>query len=143
MSFIRCGDHLHWGRYGAAGVALTTPARDRILLQLRSSRVLDPHTWAVPGGAIHRGETPVDGALRETEEETGLDPGTFTVHGTLAGLVHPRWAYTYVLATTEDTDLPQHTSWEVAEHRWFLLEEVPELHPALARDWARLLQALG
>ncbi len=45
-----------------------------VLLTRRSSR-LSSHKgqWALPGGRLDDGETPVDAALRETSEEIGLD----------------------------------------------------------------------
>lgn len=143
MSFVRCGSHTHWGRHGAAGLLLTTPDHARVLLQLRSGRVLSPGTWALPGGALEAGETPEEAALREAREETGLDPAALTVTGTRPGLVHPRWSYTYVLATASTTELPHHRSWEVDEHRWFAVDEVPELHRDLARDWPGLVATLA
>jgi len=59
-----------WGKEGAGCIFL---ARDtgRILLQFRSSQVLQPHTWGTWGGAIDAGEDPKDAVRREVEEETG------------------------------------------------------------------------
>lgn len=146
MSFVRCGSHTHWGRYGAAGLLLITPDRDRVLLQLRSGRVLSPGTWALPGGALERGEGVEQGALREAAEEVGLEPADVTATGTRPGLVHPRWRYTYVLASTTTTDLPDHRSWEVAEHRWLAVDEVSSMRGRmqtnLARDWPELVGSL-
>jgi len=62
---------------------------------------------------------------------------------TIQGLVHPRWSYTYVLATTAVTDLPVHTSWEASDHRWFDLGSPPRLQPNLAADWQRLRDELA
>jgi 8-oxo-dGTP pyrophosphatase MutT (NUDIX family) len=54
--------------------------------------VLTRRTWALrthqgemsfPGGRIESGETPVDGALREAEEEVALDPATVEIVGEL------------------------------------------------------------
>ena len=37
---------------------------------------LGPGSWSLPGGGLHRGEEPLDGVLRELQEETGLSlPG--------------------------------------------------------------------
>ena len=143
MSFIRCGDHTHWGRYGAAGLFLTTATHRRVLLQLRSAHVLSPGVWALPGGALERGETVEEAALRESEEEVGLDPADVTVTGTRPGLIHPRWSYTYVMAEAANEVLPHHDSWEAAAHRWFEVDDVPTLHPGLAGDWERLVASLG
>lgn len=139
MSFVRCGNHTHWGRYGAAGLLLTTEDRTRTLLQLRSPHVLNPGTWALVGGALERGETPEEAALREAHEEAGITGAQ--VLRTVPGLVHPRWTYTYVLATTPTPELPRHESWEASDHAWVLLEEVADtraLHRNLAADWPRL-----
>lgn len=121
MAFIRCAcGQRHWGRYGAAGLLLVSSGRSRVLLQLRSGKVLSPHTWALPGGALERGESPTEAALREAHEETGLVD--VTPEREIAGFQHPQWRYTYVLATAPSTVLPEHSSWEVSEHRWFGLD---------------------
>lgn len=142
MSFIRCGNHQHWGRYGAAGLLLTSLDRSQVLLQLRSRMVLSPGTWALPGGALERGESAQEAAIREAVEEVGLDRREITVTGTRPGLEHPRWRYTYVLATIAEQTLPAHTSWEASDHRWCDLDDVPQLHPDLARDWPGLIDVL-
>lgn len=142
MSFIRCGDHHHWGPYGAAGLLVTTAGRRRVLLQLRSVHVLNPGVWALPGGALERGESPEQAAVREAEEEAGLDGSRLTILGRRPGLTHPRWSYTYVLAEAPDEQLPAHSSWEASEHRWYDVDSPPRLHPVLADDWPRLVASL-
>ena len=51
----------------SAAVALYDE-QGRVLMGLHSDRKL----WVLPGGLIEPGETPSDGAVRETWEETGL-----------------------------------------------------------------------
>lgn len=51
----------------SAAVAIHDEA-GRVLMGLHSDRRI----WVVPGGLIEPGETPSDGAVRETWEETGL-----------------------------------------------------------------------
>ena len=64
--------HLFGGRYRRTEGAhvLVTDAEGRILV-VRTT-YLGPG-WMLPGGRIERDETPHDGAVRETREETGLE----------------------------------------------------------------------
>lgn len=52
----------------AAGDAAVIDADGRILLIRRP----DNNMWAMPGGALEVGETPAEGVVRETLEETGV-----------------------------------------------------------------------
>ncbi len=55
--------------FRAGTVAVGTNSTGRILAFERSDV---PDQWQLPQGGIDAGEAPVDGALRELEEETGL-----------------------------------------------------------------------
>lgn len=67
MSLITCDRGCaHFGRWGAAGVLLLSG--DLVLLQLRANSH-HSGTWSTPGGSLDRGETPVQAALREVQEE--------------------------------------------------------------------------
>lgn len=70
-------------RFSAVLVALATTERGPELLLTRRSLDLRSHPGEVsfPGGRVDRGETPVAAALREAEEEVGLDRLLPTVHG--------------------------------------------------------------
>jgi 8-oxo-dGTP pyrophosphatase MutT (NUDIX family) len=69
--------HVHWGLHGGAGLLLRhAPAKGEpvYLLQFRSAWVDQRSTWGVPGGAIHKGESPETAARREAAEEIGPLP---------------------------------------------------------------------
>ena len=66
-----------WGTVGAAGLMLRAPGPDGhpyVLLQHRAEWTSSPDTWALPGGARDVGESAEAAALRESVEETGIDP---------------------------------------------------------------------
>lgn len=54
---------------------------DRVLLGLHSDRKV----WVLPGGLIEPAETPADGAVRETWEETGLIVELTSILGVYGG----------------------------------------------------------
>ncbi len=71
-----------------AAVALTitsNSAGDGAILLTRRAAKLNAHAgqWALPGGRLDKGETPIDAALREMREEIGLDVAPGNVIGML------------------------------------------------------------
>ncbi|MGY1694227.1 NUDIX hydrolase [Geodermatophilus sp. SYSU D00814] len=72
-------------RQAAVAVCVTGPPERPALLLTRRAAGLRAHAgqWALPGGRLDDGETPVDGALRELAEEVGLHRGPDDVLGLL------------------------------------------------------------
>ena len=75
----------------AVSAKLLAPA-DLDVLLLERAHTLDDHPGQVafPGGGIDPGETPIEAALREAEEETGLDSAGVEVLGAMPQLALPR-----------------------------------------------------
>lgn len=74
----------------ASGKPLAPADLDVLLLE--RAHTLDDHPGQVafPGGGIDPGESPIEAALREAEEETGLDSGGVEVLGVMPELALPR-----------------------------------------------------
>jgi 8-oxo-dGTP pyrophosphatase MutT (NUDIX family) len=102
----------------------------RILLQRRR----DNGMWALPGGAMHIGESLPDCAVRETREETGFD---VEITGVVGTYTNPRHVFAY-----DDGEVRQEfsicflarpvagqlaVSEESTDVRWFLPEETDAL----------------
>ena len=91
--------------------------------------------WALPKGNIGRGEKPDETALREVQEETGVEGSIQTKLGDV------RYVYTwagervfkvvsfYLLRYARGRlgDLPPQHAHEVADVRWLPLEDAPQL----------------
>ena len=139
--------HRHWGRAGAAGLLLHRdgPAGREVLLQHRARWSHHGGTWGTPGGALHHGESPQTGALREVREELGLDPAD-VVLGPQSVDDHGGWAYTTVLArparSIEPGDL--RLDGESDGAAWVPVADLDrvDLHPGLAASLARLRELL-
>lgn len=141
--FVKCScGHLHWGRYGAAGLLLVDPARG-VLLQRRAWWVHHGRTWALPGGAIEAGETAVKAAAREAFEEASVPAEAF--RAVSASVVdHGNWSYTTVLALADGAEA-RVANTESAEVRWVDPDDVPgyPLHRDFAAAWPDLRDRLG
>lgn len=132
-----------WGRYGAAGLLLVRPGPE-VLLQLRAEWTHFGGTWSLVGGARDSHEDAVTAALREAEEEAGLDPTAVRVRGEIPGASLGVWSYTYVLATSLPGARAEVRTAESVELRWFPVDEVAglPLHAGLAADWPRLAEVV-
>lgn len=141
---VRCAlGHRHWGRYGAAGLLVHVPDRQLVLLQLRSQYSQLGGMWGIPGGALHRGESAVDAALAETEEETTLDTDLVAIEDEFVRDCGG-WTYTTVLATIRRPVAVTAASAETAAVRWVPTGHVIRLrlHPGFASSWPQLLRRL-
>ncbi len=134
MQWTVCANgHSHWGRLGAAGLLL---ARDgRVLVQLRAAWTHRGGTWALPGGARERGESALEAALRESEEELGLAATYVEVCGSRAADCGG-WVYETVLGTVVGEPTIRDRS-ESDGHRWVPEDEVESmaLHPSFRTAW--------
>lgn len=71
------GHAVYWLAWPALFVYLRWGARTRVLITSENHVLLvqgwiSDGRWGLPGGGLHRDEDPLDGAMRETAEETGL-----------------------------------------------------------------------
>lgn len=137
--FITVADGtMRWGRYGAAGVLAR--AGDRYFVAQRSLHCHQGGTWAIPGGALHSDESPVEGALREFAEEIGVALDGFEAVSTHED-DHGGWSYwTIVVDLPAPFEAPDRLHWETAATAWVTGDELAELdlHPAFRATVARL-----
>lgn len=79
----RAGSHLTPA--AVAFVIVGTEQEEAAFVLTRRTSKLRNHggQWAIPGGRLENGETPVQGALRELREEVGLSVGGESVLGLL------------------------------------------------------------
>ncbi|WP_314686165.1 Maf family protein [uncultured Bifidobacterium sp.] len=144
-----CGRR-HWGLHGAAGVLLARrdPTGGRVthvVMQHRALWSAEGGTWGVPGGAIADGESPVQGALRESLEEASIPPQDIDVVGSWRE-EHGSWAYTTVFAFEREGRRvePRAGDDESMEIAWVPVNEVASLRllTALRVDWPRFRRRL-
>lgn len=150
----------HFGVGGAAGMLLVrrddTKAHrpvTHVILQHRSFTTTAGGTWALPGGALDEGESPLQAAIREASEEVGLPQGcadapdpTIVIWCQHAFLDHGSWKYTTVIADVVkpfEPKVPQGDS-ESLETKWVPVQEVETLplHPSFEQAWPELKSIL-
>ena len=66
-------------------LVIATSGDDVLLLQRAKHKKLWPGLYNAPGGHVEQGETPVEAAARELDEETGLHADALALRGLLIG----------------------------------------------------------
>src|SRR6266550_1309976 len=120
--------------FSAGGVAIRRLRGEWVFAAIRPGGK-KPGVWALPKGLIGEGERPEATAVRETEEETGIQARLVTKLGDI------RYVYTwegervfkvvsfYLLRYSKGRlgNLPAAYRHEVAEARWLPLKDAPRL----------------
>lgn len=136
--WVNCSmGHRHWGRFGAAGLLIST--RRRAILQHRAPWTHEGDKWGLPGGARDSHEDPTSTAQREALEEAAL-PTSSSRPVALSVEDHGGWSYTTVLAGPVGQPRPHAANAESTEIRWWPKTEIAglALHHGLAANWPRL-----
>ena len=138
----RPNSRTYWGRQGA-GIIILCPKTGRILLGLRSSEVMEPHTWGGFGGRIDEGEDPLEAALREVSEELGIDLDMLASAEHVWTYEQPDFRYTNFLATVDEEFIPD-LNWENDDFGWFQISRLPEpLHYGFEALLPHLRRSVG
>ena len=127
------------------GVGVLIHEEDRYLIVKRAAEP-DAGLWSIPGGIVEIGEKAADAAVREAEEETGLDVEIVDILGVVDKIVRDeedRIKFHFVivdyLATPKGGSLSAAS--DALEALWVKAEELPgyELSPTLVE----LLRRVG
>jgi 8-oxo-dGTP pyrophosphatase MutT (NUDIX family) len=120
---------------------LVTDGTHVLLVKGRWKIWFDDEQWALPGGGTHRGEAPIEAAVRELREELGLRVSTKQLRLLAKEVVHERGlryqAHFFVVQIPASTPLKLQVS-EIADAQWLNAGTLspqslkPEVRQALA-----------
>lgn len=126
-------------RHSAVLIVLADGDAGPEVLLTRRSWELRNHKGEIsfPGGRMDPGETPVETALREAQEEVGLDPSLVTVHGELEHLntvVSKSYIVPKVATVASPPELTPHAA-EVERVFWLPLAELTRAGTYRSERW--------
>ncbi len=133
----------------AAGIAVVTDEADpAALFGWRSVYIGHyPGVLAFPGGMLNRGESPLEGALRELREEVALPVLLQTIEESVIAsftVSNSRLAYTTFVAVVDEPFRVRPANWENDAFEWIRRSETrdvpaavfhPGVHAHLHRVW--------
>ena len=113
-----------------AWVVVYCPKKRSFLLGKRSGRVNNPKRWNLFGGRLDPGESPVDAALRELREESGIRATKNELKKLKKRRIHctssrsrPRELHFFLL--TADKELTPRLNKEHTNYGWFRAGSIP------------------
>ncbi|MHC1740652.1 MAG: NUDIX domain-containing protein [Anaerolineaceae bacterium] len=108
----------------AAGVLILE--ENKVLLV---RRIMDPFAglWSIPAGFVNAFEDPVQAAIRECLEETGLTAQIDNLLDMLTGREHPRGSDILLIYQAHIVGGILHAADDAADANWFPLQNLPEL----------------
>lgn len=108
----------------------------RLLLEQRAAeKRWFPLYWECGGGSVRAGESAFDAVRREVEEELGFSApeerwrylGELDNVETLEGVYFHHWNVSYLVQLDEETPAPRRQREEVADSRWYTVDELDAL----------------
>ena len=105
-----------------SGVKCLATDADRVLLVRHT---YGRRSWELPGGAVNRGEPPLETARREMEEELGLGSAPWTPIGQIRGTVDHRRDTIHLFRAEVGTPALNVDGGEIAAAQWFARAELP------------------
>lgn len=101
-------------------VACFLEYQDKFLILHRQENKAHGNTWAIPGGKLEKGETPIEGIIREVKEETGFDISKQDI--ALVGeycIRHPGFDFVYYITKCTPAEHPGSVKINFDEHKGF------------------------
>ena len=117
-------------------------SNNKILLLQRSDKTSSPHSWDFGGGGVDKSENPIDSAIREAKEETGLD--VYDLRPLTTYLDTNSKDEAVIISFTARTNNSEvKLSWEHEAFRWLTLEELqeiqlPDLHDSIRKAFLQM-----
>jgi ADP-ribose pyrophosphatase YjhB (NUDIX family) len=105
-------------------------------------RLRERNRWSVPGGFLNPAEAPVDGAVRELREESGLELAAQEL--SLLEQYRQPWLRFFghfdhvFVASVQKQELPVKRSVEIGACDWFAADELPKLTASTQEALRRL-----
>ena len=130
----RCGEAVTVYRNPVPTVDIIIRRGNAIVLIKRKN---PPLGWALPGGFVDYGETLEEAAVREAQEETGLNLSELTQFGAYSDPARDPRQHTSSVVFTARGEGWLASGDDAAEAHWFDLENLPQ---PLCFDHAKILQ---
>lgn len=124
-------DKIAWqkGIYHQGADVWIINSEKKILIQKRSpQKKLEPNVWAMTGGSVIKGETPLETLKRETFEELGIDlntKGAIKIHHYKSGNV---WLDEYIVEQDVNLNYVVMQKEEVSDVKFATHDEIEKLY---------------